>query len=59
MADRVVDESNPEARLYSKDIQCLICDNEDDPPLNSWDVEAAFEEIQPVDAVLARVLQAR
>ena len=38
MADRVVDDSNPEARLSSKEIQKLICDDEDDPPPYSWDL---------------------
>lgn len=32
MADRVVDELNPDNHLSSKDINSLICDNEEDPP---------------------------
>ena len=31
MADRVVDEQNPDQYLSSKDIHTLICDDEDDP----------------------------
>jgi hypothetical protein len=56
MADRVVDESNPEARLYSKDIQCLICDNERDPPPNGWDLNSALEKLQEDDPVLAKIV---
>jgi hypothetical protein len=49
MADRVVDDSNPEARLSSKEIQKLICDDEDDPPPNSWDLQTAIDHLQEVD----------
>ena len=49
MADRVVDDSNPEARLSSKEIQKLICDDEDDPPPNSWDLGAALQDLQTAD----------
>lgn len=59
MADRVVDESNPEARLSSKDIQCLICDDERDPPPNNWDVDEAVRQIEPYDEVLAAIVQRR
>uniref|UniRef100_T1IRD9 Helicase C-terminal domain-containing protein n=1 Tax=Strigamia maritima TaxID=126957 RepID=T1IRD9_STRMM len=31
MADRVVDELNPDANLTTKDINSLVCTNEDDP----------------------------
>ncbi|XP_059099678.1 helicase ARIP4-like isoform X2 [Tigriopus californicus] len=33
MADRVVDEQNPDNHLSSKDINSLICENEQDPPI--------------------------
>ena len=36
-ADRVVDELNPEARLSLKDVTCLVCDDEDDPPELNFD----------------------
>ena len=49
MADRVVDDSNPEARLSTKEIQRLICDDENDPPPNSWDLAAALEHLQIAD----------
>merc|ERR1719228_2531317 len=31
MADRVVDEMNPEAHLFSKEVHSLICDEDEDP----------------------------
>ena len=49
MADRVVDDSNPEARLSSKEIQKLICDDENDPPPNSWDLDQALEHLAYAD----------
>merc|ERR1719229_1312655 len=32
MADRIVDELNPDAHLSSKEVHSLLCDEEDDPP---------------------------
>jgi hypothetical protein len=32
MADRVVDELNPDAHLTSKDVHSLICEEDEDPP---------------------------
>jgi len=32
MADRIVDEMNPDAHLSSKEVHSLICEEEDDPP---------------------------
>ena len=32
MADRIVDEMNPDAHLSSKEVHSLLCDEEDDPP---------------------------
>ena len=49
MADRVVDDSNPEARLSSKEIQKLICDDENDPPPNSWNLDEALEQLEYAD----------
>jgi hypothetical protein len=49
MADRVVDDSNPEARLSSKEIQKLICDDEDDPPPYCWDLQASLEHLYQAD----------
>jgi len=59
MADRVVDESNPEARMYSKDIQCLICNNERDPPPNNWDINPVLERLEESDPVLAKIVYNR
>jgi len=33
MADRIVDELNPDAHLSSKEVHSLICDEEEDPPV--------------------------
>ena len=32
MADRIVDELNPDAHLSSKEVHSLLCDEEEDPP---------------------------
>ena len=55
MADRIVDEMNPDAHLSSKEVHSLICDEEDDPPPLQMDTDhiSTFEE--PVmKALLAR-----
>merc|ERR1719266_2894633 len=37
MADRIVDELNPDAHLSSRDVHSLICDEEEDPPVFKLD----------------------
>jgi RAD54-like protein 2 len=36
MADRVVDEMNPDAHLSSKEVHSLICEEEEDPPVQDY-----------------------
>ena len=45
MADRIVDEMNPDAHLSSKEVHSLICDEEEDPVESNMEDElAAFED---------------
>ena len=45
MADRIVDELNPDAHLSSKEVHSLICDEEEDPAVSDMKEEmAAFED---------------
>ena len=53
MADRVVDESNPDNYLYSKDINSLICDEKDDPPVESVHLNPEEEHDPVTKSVLA------
>lgn len=43
MADRIVDELNPDAHLSSKEVHSLICDEEEDPPVLSHNL-APFQD---------------
>jgi len=54
MADRVVDEQNPDNHLSSKEIHTLICDNERDPPSTMDFSHLAAD--SPFDPVLTGVL---
>jgi len=53
-ADRVVDELNPEARLSLKDITCLVCDDEEDPPERDFGLNRTQHLFDPI---LERVIQ--
>ena len=53
-ADRVVDELNPEARLSLKDITCLVCDDEEDPPEKDFSLNRSQHLFDPI---LERVIQ--
>ena len=53
-ADRVVDELNPEARLSLKDVTCLVCDDEEDPPEIDYGAKRPHDFY---DRVLGRVVQ--
>jgi len=46
MADRIVDELNPDAHLSSKEVHSLLCDEEEDPPAYSLEENhlEAFED---------------
>ncbi len=52
MSDRVVDESNPDSHLSSKDISSLICEDEDDPP----EEIKKFEDVGDDDLALSTML---
>jgi len=53
MADRVVDEMNPDAHLSSKDVHSLICDEEDDPPVKDY----SEQEEEYTDPVLKYIVK--
>ena len=55
-ADRVVDELNPEARLSLKDVTCLVCDDEEDPPPRDYGVDRASN-LSINDSILEKVLE--
>ena len=42
MADRVVDEMNPDAHLSSKEVHSLICEEEEDPPVQDYTEKVDF-----------------
>ena len=53
MADRVVDESNPDNFLHSKDIRTLIVENEEDPPGALVVEDEKLAQVREEDPVLA------
>jgi hypothetical protein len=56
MADRVVDELNPDAHLSSKEVHSLICEEEEDPPPTEMSGQLAAHQDDPViRSVLTRL----
>jgi len=52
MADRIVDELNPDAHLSSKEVHSLICDEHEDPPES--DMQEAISDFE--DPVMRRII---
>merc|ERR1719233_482697 len=58
MADRIVDELNPDANLSSKEVHSLICDEEDDPqPVDMSNDVTTFNSDTVMRQILAQFSQ--